>query len=93
MKLKLMDYMDRTKEFDIGKKEDILRIDIRVISGDEIAIVTYTNGLKVEFDSCNTRTQNFYDGEYCIYKKDGENRLAEFRKRQSSYDVKGEWLC
>lgn len=51
MKLKLMDYMDRTKEFEIGDIDDILRIDIRILSGDEIAIVTYMNGDKEKFDS------------------------------------------
>lgn len=87
MKLKLMDYMDRTKEFDIGNFNCILRIDIRIVSGDEIAVVTYMNGDKTEFDSCDTRTENFYDGEYCLYNRYEGNRFEEFSKRETSYDI------
>lgn len=87
MKLKLMDYMDRVKEFDIGNFEDILRIDIKIISGDEIAVITYMDGSKIEFDSCDTRTENFYDYEYCLYSKYEGNRFEEFSKRKTSYDI------
>lgn len=91
MKLKLMDYMDRTKEFEIGDFDDILRIDIRILSSDEIAIVTYMNGDKEKFDSCNTRTTDLYDGEYCLYSRYEGNMFEAFSKRKSSYDIKGGW--
>ena len=86
--LKIMDYdnnvVDTGLELDLDK---ILRIDIEVLSGDEVATVTFTDGKKKTYDSSDCRIMDFYDGEYTIYSKsEGINIIDKWEKRESSYD-------
>ena len=51
---------------DLNNLDDVLRIDIRVISGDEIARITYKNGeVKTFYGTTEPRYADFDDGEYC----------------------------
>jgi len=89
MTITLMDYADRKVTHDIGDIENIGTIDIEVITGDEIAVVTYKDGTIKRFDSSDSRIYDFYDNEYEIYNAEtGVNYLNsdEFLKRESSYD-------
>ena len=70
---------------DLENLDDILRIDIEVISGDEIARVIYTNGDMIQFDSNNCRIMDFADDEYCIYQAGVKNEIDDWLKRVDSY--------
>lgn len=91
MTLKLLDWNDEITEFDIGDRDDIAMISIKVVTGDEIATVIYKNYTIAEFDSGVNRMQDFYDGEYVIYRFDEDNNLIDsdkFKNRTTSYDFR-----
>ena len=72
---------------DLNNLDDVLRIDIRVISGDEMAHITYKNGKAIAFDgTTEPRVMDFDDGEYCIYQAGVKNDIDEWLKRENSYD-------
>ena len=87
----LMDYANNQVDtgFCIDDLSNVFRIDITVITGDEIADVIMKNGEKHHFDSSSTRQMDFFDNEYCIFSP-SENHLDDFNKRTSSYD--DDWL-
>ena len=88
MILKLMDYDDKEKEFDIGELDTIGKIDVEVISGDEIATVYYKDYTVRKFDSSDCRHMNFYDGEYELYhceKTDNALNDPKWQNRTDSY--------
>ena len=92
MTLKLLNYARREAHFDIGNLEDIERIDLMILTGDEIATVTYKNGDKREFDSDvdENRMSGYFDSCYNIYDMlHTENSLlnnGRWLSRTSSYD-------
>lgn len=89
MTLELLDWNDEITEFDIGDRNDIAMISIKVVTGDEIATVIYKNYTVAEFDSGVGRMQDYYDGEYVIYRFDEDNNLIDsdkFKNRKTSYD-------
>lgn len=72
---------------DLDDLSEILRIDIRIISGDEIARIAYKNGEVKVFDgTTEPRIMDFDDGEYCIYQTGVKNDIDEWLKRKDSYD-------
>ena len=73
---------------DLDDLDDILRIDIEVVSGDEIARIIYKNGDMKQFDSNNERMVDFADNEYCIYQAGVKNEIDDWLKRVHSYDYK-----
>lgn len=88
MELRLMDYAGGSKTFEIGDIENIARITIRVITGDEIATVIYKDYSSKEFDSSYDRMIDYFDDMYDIYNiTSGLNLLddPEFKNRKSSY--------
>ena len=87
MELTLLDYAGKKKTFDIGNLEDIVRIRIRIITGDEIAFVVYKNDEIKRFTS-NCAIYDFYDGEYDAYSiTSGRNLLDNpvWTNRETSY--------
>ena len=89
MELKLLNYRGEEKIVDIGDINDIAIIDIKVVTGDEIARVIYKDYTIEEFDSCYTRTADYSDGEYRIYDFGNEKNLIDnprFMGRTDSYD-------
>lgn len=95
MILKLMNYKGDFTEHDIGDLKDIAVITIEVITGDEIANVVYKDYTIRRFDSSHDRINDYYDGEYQIFRYDEEDNLInkeEFKNRGSSYDfMYGDW--
>lgn len=88
MLLKLLDYEGKTKEFEIGKMEDIAVIGIDVITGDEVAKVVYKDYTTGEFDSGTHRLADYFDDSYEIYRFDKKNNLInkpKFKERKESY--------
>lgn len=68
----------------------VTRIEIEVISGDEIANVFYKNGdyLRIDPDKKHTRISEFCKGSYTLYDlKRNIDRLADFMYRVEPYDM------
>lgn len=86
--LKIMDYNDQLVDTGLELNLDkISKIEIEVISGDEVATVAFTDGKEKTYDSSNERVENIYDGNYILYSKAmGINLLDKWEKRKSSYD-------
>lgn len=84
----LMDWANNQVDtgFCIDDLSNILRIDITVVTGDEIADVITKDGERYHFDSSSSRTMDFFDDEYCLFSP-SENHIDDFNKRKSSYDV------
>jgi len=90
MTLKIMNCFGDVIDVDIGKLDDVLRISVLVLSGDEILKVLKRDGSQIEEDSDrHERSLNFYDGEYTIYDPSlGVNKIEEWNKREDS----NEWV-
>lgn len=88
MNLIIMDY--KNTEYDTGVSLDDLstidNIQITVVTGDEIATVTYKDGRSEQFDSSTSRMMNFFDNNYTLY-SNSINRIEEFNKRKDSYGI------
>lgn len=88
--LVLKDYLDNNHETEIdisaGGLEKIKTISIRVVSGDEIAQITYKNGSATTIDPMKPlRKEDFFDGEYTLY-KDGDTGIPkEWQNRTDTY--------
>ena len=88
MKIKLLDYEDKTKVVDVGDIKEIKSMYIEVISGDEVLLVIYKDYTIKEFDSSNTRCEDRHEGRYLIYNEQlGINFLKDkdFLNRINSY--------
>ena len=88
MKIKLFDHQDYACEFEIGNLEDISRIDICVLSGDEVATVYYKDYDRETFDPSDDRCVDFFDAHYELYVDGRVNRLEDLAwvNRTGSYD-------
>lgn len=92
MTIKLLDYKDKETLVDVGELETIGRMEIDVVSGDEILTVVYKDFTTRKFDSSSNRMMDFPDGGYMIYNANQkENALFDprFVNRKSSYDYMG----
>ena len=88
MKLRLIDFKKDELLVDVGNIEDIVRISITILSGDEVAFVTYKDGTTNVFDSSFTRIIDYWDGEYTVYDvSTGVNLLDDdhWETRRTSY--------
>ncbi len=88
MILKLMDYRGKIIEHDIGEKDSIARIDIEILSGDEVATVLYKDYSIANFDSSHTRITGYCDGGYALYDYRKENNLIDndkWKNRSTTY--------
>ena len=90
MELKLLDYRGRETIADIGDLDDIAVIEIKVVTGDEVATVIYKDFTTDYFDSSNSRTQDCFDYSYELYRYDKEDNIMDkdyWKNRKSSYDL------
>lgn len=90
MVIELMDYQSKKVTFDIGNIEDIVKIVIEVLTGDEVATVLYRNYNIKKFDSSYERMTDYYDYEYIVYDAiNGINLLNDeiFLNREDTYDL------
>ena len=90
MKLKLFSYDKVPHEYEIGNLEDIISIDIDVITGDEVATIQYTNADSVILDTAADRFMDYFDDSYTVYNKnEGINFLndSKWANRKSSYFI------
>lgn len=82
----IRDYAGKTTKINVEKFENVLKIDVTVISGDEILRVLYEDLSEITYDSSDCRIMDFYDGYFSIYKKGKLDLIDKFSKRISSYD-------
>lgn len=86
----IRDYNDCPVETDVDldNLEDILRMKMLVLTGDEILTVTHKDGTTERYDSSNCRRINYYDGEYVFF--DAENGInlidEDYLSMENSYD-------
>lgn len=89
MTIKLLNYRGVPVEVDIGDFNNVARMTMDVVSGDEVLNVVYKNYNVKIFDSSDDRTMNFHDDKYEVYYFDnpGHNILdnEKFMNRTSSY--------
>lgn len=76
----LVDYKGTRQSFTIDNFEDVLIVEIRIISGDEIARIIYKDKKVVEFDSSDCRIMGYSDGIYILPLE----RLDEFNAYEGS---------
>ena len=62
----IRDYSDKQIPVVIENIEDIVKIQIEILTGDEVMTVIYKDGTSQEFDSSGNRILSFYDGKYTI---------------------------
>ena len=95
MILRLVNYAHESSMHEIGDLDSIAVIRIEVLTGDELAHVIYKDYSERVFDSdTHGRMQDFYDGEYEIYRFDSKRNLiddARFLERKTSYDFE-DWV-
>ena len=84
----ILDYKGNKKTVELDL-DNIRLIDLMILSGDEILIVTYKDGTVKDFDSSSCRAMSFFDGSYPVYDPETDFSLLEdpgWLARKSSYD-------
>ena len=67
---------------------NIVKVTIKVISGDEVALVDYVNGARSTFDSSTCRDYDSLDDEYVLLdRENGIDMIDEFLHRGDSYGM------
>ncbi len=89
-KLVLMDWANNEVEtpIDLDDLSEIKQIEIRVITGDEVAIVRWKDGKTSAYDSSDCRMKDFFDYKYILWCK-GKFAIDKdvFLTRANSYSV------
>ena len=87
--LKLFDYDNHITHTGVDLYDpNIERVTIKVITGDEIALVDYTNGARSIYDSSDCRKYDFKDNEYVLLdRENGIDIIEDFLHRENSYDI------
>lgn len=84
----LLDYNGKKREITPSKPFKAIRIE--VVSGDEIAFVTYDDNTVESFDSSDCRIMNYFDYEYMLYDEERDINIYDFWvTRKDSYDMEG----
>lgn len=87
--IKIMDYRRNKRDVPVDL-ENVGRIDVEVISGDEVLTVTKKDYTVERYDSSDRRFIDYYDYQYTIYDpEDGINMLEDpvWKNRKSSYSI------
>lgn len=91
MNITIMNYNDEKVTVDVG--DNVATINIDVISGDEVARVTYKDYTTILYDSAdiigNWRLMDCYDRSYEVYNFHKEENLIDnplWKNRKTSYD-------
>lgn len=81
IKFDIYDFDNRTTTITIPNNEvdDIKRIDITVLSGDETVDVVLKDNSVFDFDASKTRTMTFYDGFYAVEGKENIEKWLNFK--------------
>lgn len=83
----IMDYNNNKRKITIKNFEDVVKMEIEVVSGDEILNVLYKDYSTENYDSSDCRMMDFADDFYTIYDiTKNINYINSWNKRTSSYD-------
>ncbi|NLV90069.1 MAG: hypothetical protein GX032_01155 [Tenericutes bacterium] len=87
--IEIMDYNNIRKIAKVEDFDNVVRLEIKVLSGDEILKILYKDYSVKAFDSATNRFEDHLDAYYCIYDiTKNINHLDKWNKRTSSYDIK-----
>ena len=84
----VMDFQNHRHYLDF-KIEDVCRVDVTIMSGDEVIKFQMRNGNQVWADAgdfVGGRVADFYDGSYTVDLDAGDNRL-KWHQRNKVYDA------
>lgn len=85
----IMDFDNEKTKIKIDNFEDVVRMNIEVVTGDEILYVLKKDYTQEEYDSGKCRMIDFCDGGYTIYDTiNNINFIDAWNKRKNSYDHK-----
>lgn len=85
----IRDFDNKKTKIKIDNFEDVVRMNIEVVTGDEILYVLKKDYTQEEYDSGKCRIVDFYDGEYTIYDTiNNVNLIDAWNKRKNTYDKK-----
>lgn len=81
IKVNAYDYDNRVTTITIPNSEvdDIKRIDITILSGDETGDIVLKDGSIFDFDTSKTRLMTFYDGFYTVEGKENIEKWLNFK--------------
>ena len=83
----ILDYSATPKSIVINNFKDVVKINVRVVSGDEILEVLFNDYRIEHYDSYTDRCEDYPDSYYCIYDTTKKiNNLRKWSKRSNSYD-------
>ncbi len=89
--IEIMDYKDDKKKVKIDNFEDVVRLEIEVISGDELLYILYKDYSVMKYDSSDCRRLEYNDSFYCIYDITKDiDYLERWNERIDSYNFKKE---
>lgn len=64
--ISVYDYQNQKSHFEIPEGKYITKIEVTVVTGDETGLVFFSDGSVMQFDSCDYRTYNYFDGSYTV---------------------------
>ena len=87
--INIMDYQGKKTKVKIDNFENVIKLEIEVVSGDELLYVLYKDYSTEMYDSSDCRLMDYSDAYYCIYDiTKNINHLDKWKKRTSSYDIR-----
>lgn len=99
IKFDIYDFDNKVTTITIPNSEvdDIKRIDVTVLSGDETVDVVLKDGSIFDFDASDCRAMNFYDGSYTVEGKEDIEKWLNFEPSKKapiftfSYERQAKW--
>lgn len=87
--ISIMDYKGKKTKVKIDNFENVIKLEIEVLSGDELLYVLYKDYSTERYDSSDNRFMDYSDAYYCIYDTTKNiDYLDKWKKRTSSYDIR-----
>lgn len=85
--IEIMDYENIKRKIKIDDFENVVKLNIKVVAGDEILQIIRKDYSEESYDSCDFRLRDFLDNCYTIYDiTKNIDYLKKWKKRTDSYD-------
>ena len=81
MVITVYDWNNKPKFIDVPVEsiDDIVSIDIRILSGDEAGAINLKDGTTILFDASDDRCMTYYDGDYTLSDPEDIRKWIEFK--------------
>lgn len=81
MVITVYDWNNKPKFIDVPAKsiDDIISIDIHILSGDETGSINLKDGTTILFDASDDRCMTYYDGDYTLSDPEDIKKWIEFK--------------